>query len=57
MFDATIAAAGKPAVGKALERGGTETAASKSPEEFAAFIAEDAKLWTRVVKDAGVKAD
>jgi tripartite-type tricarboxylate transporter receptor subunit TctC len=57
MFDATIAAAGNPAVGKALERGGTETAASKSPEEFGAFIAEDAKLWTRVVKDAGVKAD
>ncbi len=57
MFDATIAAAGNPAVGKALEHGGTETAGSKSPEEFAAFIAEDAKLWTRVVKDAGVRAD
>jgi tripartite-type tricarboxylate transporter receptor subunit TctC len=30
---------------------------SKSPEDFAAFVAEDAKLWARVVKDAGVKAD
>jgi tripartite-type tricarboxylate transporter receptor subunit TctC len=57
MFDATHAAAANPAVGRVLEVGGTETAGSKSPEEFAAFIAEDAKLWTRVVKDAGVKAD
>jgi tripartite-type tricarboxylate transporter receptor subunit TctC len=44
-------------VGKALEREGTEAAGSKSPEEFAAFIAEDAKLWARLVKEAGVKAD
>jgi len=57
MFDATAAAIAQPAVGKALEREGTETAGSKSPEDFAAFIAEDAKLWTRLVKDAGVKAD
>jgi len=57
MFDATAAAAANPAVAKALENGGTEVAVSKSPEEFAAFIAKDAKLWTRVGKDAGVKAD
>jgi len=57
MFDATTAAAVNPGVARALENGGTEVAVSKSPEEFGAFIAEDAKLWTRVVKDAGVKAD
>jgi tripartite-type tricarboxylate transporter receptor subunit TctC len=57
MFDATIVAAANPAVAKLLEHGGTETAGSKSPEEFAAFIAEDAKLWARVVKDSGAKAD
>ena len=57
LFDATAAAIAQPAVGKALEREGTEAAGSKSPEEFAAFIAEDAKLWARLVKDAGVKAD
>ena len=28
-----------------------------TPEEFAAFIAEDAKLWTKLVKDSGAKAD
>ena len=57
MFDATVAAAGNAEVAKALENVGTEVATSKSPEEYAAFIAEDAKLWTRVVKDADVKAD
>ena len=57
MFDATSAAVANPAVGKLLEHGGTESVGSKSPEEFAAFIAEDAKLWARVVKDSGAKAD
>jgi len=57
LFDATAAAVANPAVGKALEHGGTETAGSKSPEDFVAFIAEDAKLWARVVKESGVKAD
>jgi tripartite-type tricarboxylate transporter receptor subunit TctC len=46
-----------PEVGQALAREGTEVSGSKSPEEFSAFIAEDAKLWTRLVKEAGVKAD
>jgi tripartite-type tricarboxylate transporter receptor subunit TctC len=57
VFDATVTAIANPAVGKLLEHGGTETAGSKSPEEFTAFIAEDAKLWARVVKDSGAKAD
>ena len=57
VFDATLAAARQPAVAKALENGGTEVAASKSPEDFSAFVAEDEKLWARIVKDAGVKAD
>ena len=57
MFDATAAAAANPAVARLLEVGGTETLGSKSPDEFAAFIAEDAKLWARVVKDSGAKAD
>jgi tripartite-type tricarboxylate transporter receptor subunit TctC len=57
MFDATVVASHNAGVTRSLEIGGTEVATSKSPEEYAAFIAEDAKLWTRVVKDAGVKAD
>ncbi|HTP60488.1 MAG TPA: tripartite tricarboxylate transporter substrate binding protein [Burkholderiales bacterium] len=57
LFDATLAAVATPSVGRSLEREGTETVGSKSPEDFAAFIAEDAKVWTRVVKESGVKAD
>ena len=57
MFDATMAVIALPAIGKALEKEGTEASGSKSPEDFAAFIAEDAKLWTRLVKDSGAKAD
>ena len=45
------------AVNKLLEKEGTETSGSKSPEDFAAFIAEDAKLWARLVKESGAKAD
>jgi tripartite-type tricarboxylate transporter receptor subunit TctC len=57
MFDATTAALASPAIGKALEKEGTEASGSGSPEDFAVFIAEDAKLWTRLVKDSGAKAD
>ena len=57
MFDATAVAVANPAAGALLATGGTESVGSKSPEEFAAFIAEDAKTWTQVVKDSGAKAD
>jgi len=57
MFEATAAVIASPAIGKALEKEGTEASGSKSPEDFAAFIAEDAKLWARLVKDSGAKAD
>ena len=45
LFDATIAAAQRPEVKAALAREGTEVALSASPQEFAAFVAEDAKFW------------
>jgi tripartite-type tricarboxylate transporter receptor subunit TctC len=57
MFEATAAAGAQPSVAQILAHGGTETSVSKSPEDFAAFVAEDAKLWSRVVREAGVKAD
>jgi tripartite-type tricarboxylate transporter receptor subunit TctC len=57
LFDATSAVVALPAVNKLLEKEGTETSGSKSPEDFAAFIAEDAKLWARLVKESGAKAD
>jgi tripartite-type tricarboxylate transporter receptor subunit TctC len=57
LFEATSRALRLPETGRSLAREGTETAGSRSPEEFASFLADDAKLWARLVKDSGVKAD
>jgi len=57
LFDATTAALRQPEVGQMFAREGTETAASRSSEEFAAFLAADAKLWARLVKESGAKID
>lgn len=46
-----------PGVRETLAREGTEVAGTSSPEAFAAFLAEDAKLWARLVKESGVKPD
>ena len=40
-----------------LAKEGTDVAGSKSPEEFAAFLREDAKLWQQLVKETGAKVD
>ncbi len=34
-----------------------QASASHSPEEFAAFLDEDAKFWVRLVKESGAKLD
>ena len=57
LFDATISALQQPEVKQALAREATETAASRSPEEFTAFLADDAKFWVRLVKESGAKLD
>ena len=57
LFDATSQALKAAETGKTLAREGTETSGSRSPEDFGAFLATDAKLWTRLVKDSGVKLD
>jgi tripartite-type tricarboxylate transporter receptor subunit TctC len=57
LFDETAQALKLPEVARALAKEGTETAASASPADFAAFLAEDAKLWTRLVRDSGAKFD
>lgn len=41
----------------ALAKDGTETSGSKSPEDFTAYIADEAKIWARLVKESGVKAE
>jgi tripartite-type tricarboxylate transporter receptor subunit TctC len=57
LFDATIGALQQPEVRQALAREGTEAVGSLSPEEFAAFLVDDAKFWVRLVKESGAKLD
>ena len=57
IFDATTAALREPQVVQAFAREGTETAASRSPADFAAFLVEDEKLMVRLVKESGAKID
>lgn len=57
LFEATTVAMQQPGVKAALAREGTDVTLSASPEQFAAFLSEDAKFWVKLVKDAGVKLD
>jgi tripartite-type tricarboxylate transporter receptor subunit TctC len=57
LFNAVTSAVQQPQVKATLGREGTEVAVSKSPQDFAAFLAEDAKLWTRLAKESGAKAE
>jgi tripartite-type tricarboxylate transporter receptor subunit TctC len=57
LFEATDQALKSPAVNQTLAREGTETSGSRSPGDFAAFIAEDAKLWASLVKESGAKPE
>ncbi|HWA39115.1 MAG TPA: tripartite tricarboxylate transporter substrate binding protein [Burkholderiales bacterium] len=56
-FAATTAAVKDPKVQETLAPAGTETAGSASPREFAEFLTQDAKLWARLVKESGARAD
>jgi tripartite-type tricarboxylate transporter receptor subunit TctC len=57
LYAATSEALRVPTVGQALARDGTEVSGSTSPSDFAAFLAQEAPLWTRLVKESGAKAD
>ena len=57
LFEATSQVLKAPDTARILAREGTETAASGSPEEFGRFLAEDAKLWARLVQESGAKAE
>jgi tripartite-type tricarboxylate transporter receptor subunit TctC len=57
LFDETVKALKLPQVEQALAKEGTEVSGSAAPADFAAFLLEDAKLWSRLVKDSGAKAD
>jgi tripartite-type tricarboxylate transporter receptor subunit TctC len=57
LHDAITLAARSPEVKAILGREGTEVELSRSPEEFAAFLVEDSKLWVRLAKESGATAD
>jgi tripartite-type tricarboxylate transporter receptor subunit TctC len=57
IYDATLSAMQLPAVKAILAREGTDVSLSASPEQFAAFLAEDEKFWVNLVKSANVKIE
>jgi len=57
IHDATVAALQQAPIKAALAREGTEVSLSGSPEQFAAFLADDGKFWVRLVRDAKVKVE
>ena len=57
LYAATSQALRAPNVNQTLAREGTEVSGSGSPEDFSAFLAEEAKLWARLVKESGAKAE
>ena len=57
IFDAASAAMEQPGIKAVLAREGTAVDVSASPEQFSAFLEQDARFWVKLVKDAGVKLD
>jgi tripartite-type tricarboxylate transporter receptor subunit TctC len=57
LYEATNQVVKAPETARMLAKEGTETASSASPEEFGRFLVEDAKLWARLVKESGAKAE
>lgn len=57
IFEAAQSAMDQANVKATLAREGTDVELSKSPEQFGAFLQEDAKFWVKLVKSAGVKLD
>ena len=49
LFEATCQVVKAPETGAVLAREGTEAAGAASPADVAGFLAEDAKLWARLV--------
>ncbi len=57
LFDASVLVLQKPEVRQALARDGTEAPGSRSPEDFAAFVREEAKLMADLIRQSGAKFD
>jgi tripartite-type tricarboxylate transporter receptor subunit TctC len=57
LYAAARQAVDNPKVGELLAREGTEASGSKSPEDFAAFVASEQVLWARLVRESGAKPE
>ncbi len=57
LFDATTLALRNPNLKQVLAHDGTELTGSRSPEDFAAFVREETRLWARIIRESGVKLD
>jgi tripartite-type tricarboxylate transporter receptor subunit TctC len=57
LFDATAVTLQNSNLKQILARDGTETRGSRSPEDFAAFLREDAKVVARLIRETGAKFD
>jgi tripartite-type tricarboxylate transporter receptor subunit TctC len=54
VFDAATKAVQQTDVRAVLQKEGTEVVLSKSPQDFAAYLAEDTKFWVQLVKQSGI---
>ena len=57
LFEATTQALRDSRFREIMAKDGTETPGSKSPEEFGAFVREDARLTAKVIRESGAKFD
>lgn len=57
LFQATTQTLKDAKLKEVLARDGTEAQASRSPEDFAAFLREDASVVARVIRESGAKFD
>jgi tripartite-type tricarboxylate transporter receptor subunit TctC len=57
LFEAAGKSLPDPKFQELMAKDGTETPASKSPEEFAAFIRDEARVTAQVIKASGAKFD
>jgi tripartite-type tricarboxylate transporter receptor subunit TctC len=57
IYATTVQVMETPEVRKRLAESGVEVVTSKSPEEFAAFVARETALWAQVVKESGATVD
>jgi tripartite-type tricarboxylate transporter receptor subunit TctC len=57
VFDATVQALQDARLKEVLARDGTEAVASRSPEDFSAFLREEASVIARVIRETGAKFD